>query len=120
MMSAMSASDLEDGIAAMGGDQRTGPRLHDAGDAVTPAAGAAVVAGNRPQMGIEAGEEAVAAGRRPWLMDAHRADGAALQRLEEALPRRQGGGDPLGARHLAHHGGAIAVLGKHEFDQSIA
>ena len=84
--------DLKDCVAALGGDQHAGPTPERRWLCRGASVGAAVVAGNRLQMAIEPGDQAVGPARRPRLVNAHRADGAALQRLEEALARRQARG----------------------------
>ena len=94
--------------------------LDRAADAVPCAVGAAVQAGQRAHIGIEPHDQPVGAARRPRLVHAHRLDGAALQRLEEAAPRRQRRCDPLVGRHLGEHVAAIVVLLQHELDQPVA
>jgi len=94
--------------------------LEQAADAVARTIGAAVQAVKRAHALVEPHDHAVGARRRPGLVDAHRLDRAALQRLQEAAARRQGRRDPAVGRHLGKHVGAVHVLLEHEFDQPVA
>src|SRR3954447_4362279 len=85
----------DEAIAALRCDDQPPVMLDGAADTVPGSVGAAVQAGHRPQLRVEPHDEAVGAARRPRLVHAHRLDGAALQRLEEAAPRRQRRRDPL-------------------------
>ena len=95
------------------------PDFHRARHSMPRAIRAAVEARDRPQVLVEADEQPVGAARRPGLVDPHRANRAALQRLEEGAAWIERGAiqksDPPRAPSRCG-----SLLLQHEFDQPVA
>ena len=83
------------------------------------AIGAAVIARYRLHPAVERRDEAVGPCWRPGLVYAHAAHAAVLQRFEEAVRGRQGGGDPVAAVDLAHHVGSVLRLLQYELHETV-
>src|SRR4051794_4731583 len=95
--------DRHDAVAAPGGDQQLAVELNRTRRAVTRSIGAAMHTPHRLKRRIEPDDHSVGTGGRPRLVYAHRADAAALQRLQKAAAGSQRRCDPELARDAVDH-----------------